>query len=533
MADINNPDVELSASQLKFYMAVKELEKRNQLNELFDHLNLKSVAKQEPNETSKAVIDAYMKFSGDAMKVIVKNHPEVIDEIQKKIDAQDLTDELESAGVSATELDQNTIEFLKTTKHFESEFPDPEKPSLKERMVAAKDLVAGALGSDKGKIAVNAVMLGVAVGTGGAGVIAGAKLVAAVANMAMKNPSVAKTFEKVQGRVTDYLVEAGVDVSSIAKGHQMVVHTLKDQVEKRPWLKRLAVPALLVGAAVGAVLIHQDFDAVKNLAAQAQDYAEKALNGDVSSLGFSPEVGDPKDLTSGMNIADSSVLTDGSISAPDVASVPSDAGIQIPDSGVVAPDTGIATPDGAVGIDSPEFVADLPQTASPVTDGMPPASGVEVAQAVSGAGGVHVVTQGESIWKITKGLLPEGASNHDIAAGVQSFIDANPSVASHPNLIFPGDSLVIPDHLQPSVQPTMVSDVANSLVDVKIDVPQIVPVMPDIDLSSLELTSMEPNSSAVLIPDAAVTLANEAAASKDLAKEAVKNAVTKGSSFTI
>lgn len=477
MSEFNAAEIESSASQLKFYLAIKEIEKRGLLQDLIEQMNVASVVRgYGPKNSELAVRDSILTFNSESMRAIVKNHPDVIDDILKKIDSQDLTEELSGADLTIDQLNADTVEYLKTVKFFESEFPDDQQVLLKERIISAKNLISDALSSDKGKVVLNAVLLGVAVGTGGAGVIAGAKLLHSVANMAMKNPSVSRLFDRVQEKAYDFLSNSGVPVEKIQAGKDLVVRAISDQVEKRSWLKSRALPLLLMGGAIGSVLLYQNFDSAKDLVSMALDGDLPGGDAVSKTLGFSPEV-------------------------PDSVAGAQSEGLDIPKSS--GNDSSISVPEG---------------NAEHVSEGKPSAAldAVQIAQETTG---YHTVVKNDSIWNITKGLLPEGATNQEIYKGVQAFIDANPNVASHPNLIFPGDELKIPDYLNPEIKADLVSEV-RGVEDIKIDAPVISPVVPELSLNEVRI---EPNNQApIMIPDAAVTMASEG---KDVVKSVAKGSV--------
>lgn len=56
----------------------------------------------------------------------------------------------------------------------------------------------------------------------------------------------------------------------------------------------------------------------------------------------------------------------------------------------------------------------------------------------------HVVLRGDTLWSIAASRLPADAPAEDIAAAVSAWIEANPSLAPHPDLLSPGDILQAP-----------------------------------------------------------------------------------------
>lgn len=56
----------------------------------------------------------------------------------------------------------------------------------------------------------------------------------------------------------------------------------------------------------------------------------------------------------------------------------------------------------------------------------------------------HVVAPGESLWRIAAADLPD-ADDAAVATRVHAYVAANPRVAGHPDLIHPGDVLLVPE----------------------------------------------------------------------------------------
>lgn len=65
----------------------------------------------------------------------------------------------------------------------------------------------------------------------------------------------------------------------------------------------------------------------------------------------------------------------------------------------------------------------------------------------------HVVLRGDTLWSIAASRLPADAPAEDIAAAVNAWIDANPSLAQHPDLLSPGNILQAPAHSATSAMP--------------------------------------------------------------------------------
>jgi hypothetical protein len=519
MAEVSNVELDLASSQLKFFLSLKELEKRDLLDDFFEQMNMKSSVDELGADA--AIEKMVLNFSTAGMKNISKNFPEVLDDIHKKIDGQTLYDDFVGIAIDRDQLAPETIDFLKTTKLFESEFPDKDSPSLKERLLASKDSLLAVLGSDKGKVAINAALLGVALGTGGAGILAGAKLAHAVGEMALKNPAVRDLCSRVQDKAVGYLADLGVPVDTIKSGMRLVEHKAQEQIEKRPWLKGKVLPILGIGAAIGGFLLHQNFDSVAKLAGDVFDL-DNARS--VASSGMNTVLETAHNLDAGKIVESAKGASDHFASkvaglfggetpdstvgfSPDVNPVV-DPTVEIPSVADVDPN-GIATPDSpaatAPAAAQPEIRnehIDRDAVSQIQNEHIDRAGTAPAAPEVATPESLHIVSKGESIWNITKGILPEGASNHDIAEGVKAFIAANPDVSSHPNLIFPGDKLLVPDTILSSH--TAAIDAVKSMADIKVDVPVIVPEPPALDTTSLTQTTIEPNSTAaIILPDVA------------------------------
>lgn len=58
----------------------------------------------------------------------------------------------------------------------------------------------------------------------------------------------------------------------------------------------------------------------------------------------------------------------------------------------------------------------------------------------------HVVLRGETLWGIASAHLPQHSSAEQVAAALPSWLEANPQLTSHPDLLHPGDVLAIPTH---------------------------------------------------------------------------------------
>ena len=94
------------------------------------------------------------------------------------------------------------------------------------------------------------------------------------------------------------------------------------------------------------------------------------------------------------------------------------------------PGAGGGTGDGADDTDSPDETPPGSTTPTPASPGQP-------AQ--------HVVQDGESLWKITAGVLGEGASAQQILDSWPRLYEANRHlIGDDPDLLYPGQELVIP-----------------------------------------------------------------------------------------
>lgn len=60
----------------------------------------------------------------------------------------------------------------------------------------------------------------------------------------------------------------------------------------------------------------------------------------------------------------------------------------------------------------------------------------------------HVVLRGQSVWSIAAAHLPPDAATEVVAESVSAWIEANPELRDDPDLIRPGDVLVVPNSAQ-------------------------------------------------------------------------------------
>ncbi|MDU8351381.1 LysM peptidoglycan-binding domain-containing protein [Pseudomonas syringae pv. actinidiae] len=566
--------------QLKLQLALKELDKRRMLDLFMSDLGIKDqVAPKDIFED--AAFEKFMfEFSKKGPETIIQKYPDIWEAVETNIHSQNLDEEFDGVGISHDQVSEDTLEFLKATKAFEAEFPDSERVSLKDRLWVAKDKILEVASSPEGKVAINAVMLGVALGTGSAGIMAGAKLAVAVSAMLMKNPAVAALAEKVQSKLVSHLETVGIPVGSIEKG-LAVIKEKTAPVTDKPMFKRFAVPALMAAVAVGAFFMNgsvriPSLDGVGDLASNALGKAADIATNPLAYAGELPGMaGQAVDSVAGM-------ATDGLHGAKEaLGSVHQFMDNHDPVSAVASRahdsaeglsefwDKATGTHVGGVGDHAPVIASgDVPMVDGQTVAGVDPlpnqnwannsfadgaenqtpslvpneppvidmdsptvasvdvpradqvagapsvdhASGVEkdimartdidlsekqallavneaAGHAVAGTAAEHVVAKGESVWKITEKMLGHGASDHDIAVGVKSFIDANPHLASNPDLIFPGDKLVVPAGMGHSISTPDIS--APQVADIKVG---------DLKLDDSGLRSFVPSNPEVRFP---------------------------------
>lgn len=132
------------------------------------------------------------------------------------------------------------------------------------------------------------------------------------------------------------------------------------------------------------------------------------------------------------------------IAAPDFAVGPFATAAGLARSALVAaPQPGFAA-DANVG-------ADLPARCTAPVPGWTPAPGPTPAECrLLMAGGArsgdssHVVLRGQNLWSIAASYLPTSAPAEEVAAAVEAWIEANPGLRTHPDLVTPGDVYRVP-----------------------------------------------------------------------------------------
>jgi hypothetical protein len=450
MAD-NNSNVENDLTQeqaiagYKFFMALQEIKEKDRLNELFSELKVGN------NYAAEGAEKAIERFSQDFdpknasknLEIVKNKFPDIYEAITKEIEEKNISRALSNNGLKAEDFDEESLLVMKTAKAFDDRFPD-RNTSLSKRLGLIKDSLLEAKNSTNGKIVFNTLMLGVALGTGGVGAIAGIKLAMAVGEKLMTNKKVADLAASVTGKAVDYMKnELHIPTDEIRDG----INKVKSKVSGNKTLKwvALGVTALLVG---GIGLDHLMNHGA--MTAAAQDFASNQGHDVMEKFGFNSGadhvVGGAVPSTDGLTAP----VDGGTIPAPVDGAVPSPLDGVNPDSvDVVSP----ASVEGVTPAVSPDGV-----TSAVGPDGVTPAPSAvaDVAGAAQEAP-VHTVVKGDTLWDITHKLLGEHASNHDIAKGVKALIDANPQI-HNPDLIFPGDSVNIPSGLVHDVPSVGVTD---------------------------------------------------------------------------
>lgn len=394
----------------KFFMALQEIDKQNKLDVLFEAL------KVGPNNAQYGSEEAIQRFSNDFdpknakenLKIVESKFPDIYAAITAEVDQADLTKTLSNNGLKEADFDSSAVHVMKTVKAFEGRFPGGSSPSLSKRLGLIKDSLLEAKNTTNGKIVFNTVMLGVALGTGGIGALAGIKLAMAVGEKLMTNKKVADLAGSVTAKVNEYMKDTlCIPTDEIRAGFEKV----KNKANGNQYL-RFAVLGLAAIAAIGglgSMLTHG------HMIDMAKDFASGHVDHGVDSMGFNS-----------VGHADAA----GSIQAPGDGTIPAPSGngVELPTNETIPAPT-----DAGVG-------GALPPSASPSEIGVGDPAYSDLSSASLSD---HVVSKNESLWKISHQLLGEDASDHDIAKGVKSLIEANQHIAN-PDLIYPGDVVKIP-----------------------------------------------------------------------------------------
>jgi nucleoid-associated protein YgaU len=286
-------------------------------------------------------------------------------------------------------------------------------------------------------------MLGVALGTGGVGAIAGVKLAMAVGEKLMTNKKVADLAGKVNAKALDYMKnELHIPVDRIVDATNKVKEKTQKVTGNKvfKWVALGTAALLAGGVGLDQLLNHGQ------LTSAAHEFASNGTHDAMKHMGFDSGTPDVTGAapTSG-TVPSPGGVSDGTIPAPTDAATPT---------GTIPAPSDAVTPDGTI-------PAPADSTAPAVTGSAPDVSG-SAAAGVAGGATEHVVAKNESLWKIAHKALGEHASDHDIAKGVQSLIDANPQI-HNPDLIFPGDVVKIPAGLAPDLGVTQLADVKQAL----------------------------------------------------------------------
>lgn len=110
--------------------------------------------------------------------------------------------------------------------------------------------------------------------------------------------------------------------------------------------------------------------------------------------------------------------------------------------------TGVVLPASAMTRAAPHGLASGAPGAS-ATLSVPHLAGLPLPDRVDGPARVWVsVRPGDSLWSITRRLLPADADDHAVAAACRRLVRANrTAIGADPDLIHPGARLRVPDHL--------------------------------------------------------------------------------------
>lgn len=157
---------------------------------------------------------------------VISNH---VPEIRKKVDDYifQFSSEsvLESAGYDVSTLPEHFISDIRTTMAYEASFPEPNSSPMSERLSSVKDEVLSILSSDKSRMGLSAVMVGVSCAFGGAPAI-----ILSAANMAstfLKSDKVVNLLNKGQEKLNNALVSIGVKKETITKKENLIGSKMK------------------------------------------------------------------------------------------------------------------------------------------------------------------------------------------------------------------------------------------------------------------------------------------------------------------
>ncbi|MFK4132176.1 LysM peptidoglycan-binding domain-containing protein [Pseudomonas luteola] len=499
----------------KFLMALQELEKQNRLTELFDNLSIGQDKLELGAEEAIKRFQNNFDFNNvkKNLEIIETSSPDILKLITKEIDETDISGPLKDNGLEGAQFDDSAMRVMKTVHAFEERFPSQEHPSLSKRLgIVAKSLM-DAKNTTNGKIVFNSVMLGVALGTGGLGVLAGAKLGMALGEKLMTIPKVRELAEGVTAKAVTYMKDTlHIPTDQIKAGFDKI----QEKANSNRAFKFIALGAVALLAGGGITHLLNPDQSVLETVKDGLSSAGSKIS-DVAEHAFSDPVGTGQQLVAGVKDAFSFDHADaantGFTDAPAIndttAPLNDTVTVAEPDPSIVEkpaldPDASV-TPEahqvnGGVAADAsvtPEtpqvsegVAADTPNTDSSVsssnTNGAVPedvkqdaiasveSPSVDVAPALSAAT-EYEVKSGDSLWNITKHMLGDTATNHEIAEKLQDLIKANPQIGN-PDLIFPKDVIHIPEGFVPQGPVPVGVDIAAMTI----------PSMPDLSFGAAE-----------------------------------------------
>lgn len=220
------------------------------------------------------------------MEKLRSKAPRAWKDVQADLAEVDAYPILEAAGYTAEDLDTLGDEFVDNVRlmsRYEQVFmePDPERPSLTDRLRAAKNNLLAAFTSEKGQLITSSIMFSIAVGAGGGLGIAltGASLISKLA----ANQKVGGIVDSIQQRMNDFLVKVGVRKTVIERKEDMLSARLAKMTQSRLF-KGVSYASLAMFGTVGLTALLTS-DAAVNALGTAKSVIGGMLNDGLANAG--------------------------------------------------------------------------------------------------------------------------------------------------------------------------------------------------------------------------------------------------------
>ena len=220
------------------------------------------------------------------MEKLRSKAPRAWKDVQADLAEVDAYPILEAAGYTAEDLDTLGDEFVDNVRlmsRYEQVFmePDPERPSLTERLRAARNNLLAAFTSEKGQLITSSIMFSIAVGAGGGLGIAltGASLISKLA----ANQKVGGIVDSIQQRMNDFLVKVGVRKTVIERKEDMLSARLAKMTQSRLF-KGVSYASLAMFGTVGLTALLTS-DAAVNALGTAKSVIGGMLNDGLANAG--------------------------------------------------------------------------------------------------------------------------------------------------------------------------------------------------------------------------------------------------------